>query len=332
MNLQLDDIDDEMSVSLLWSVGPNGTLRHKPTGMKVSPDDGISFEGREYKLSAEDIEPEAGSHLGAGACGVVSKGTIKLTGQPVAIKHVKVDDKDKREQLLNDIKGLVLAEGCPNLVQWYAGFVTKTTKTVSVVLEFMDLGSLADLKKRLQGAGVEPQMLSSITQQIMLGLKYLHERKLLHRDIKPENILHNRAGEVKLTDFGIAKDLDSTMQMAGTFVGTVTYMAPERCTGEDYSLASDIWSVGMVIYELSTGQYPFPNLSAFPVLFQHLCSEPEPRLDSALYPPDLCDFVACCITREIAKRPDTFVLCGHPYVTTNVPTQQDLSAWFATYC
>jgi serine/threonine protein kinase len=328
---ELDDCEGEF-VSGTWSIGPSGTMRHKQTGMKVSTDEGITFEGHEYKLSPEDLEMDPDHKLGAGACGVVSKGVIKKTGQQVAIKTVKVDDKPKREQLLNDIKGLILAEGCPNLVQWYAGFVSKKNGAVNVVLEFMDLGSLADLKRRCGSGGVETRMLASVTQQIMLGLAHLHNKKVLHRDIKPENILHNRAGEVKLTDFGIAKDLDATLAMAGTFVGTVTYMSPERCLGEDYSFASDIWSVGMVIYELSTGRYPFADISAFPVLYEHLCEKPEPRLDEALFPPDLCSFVGYCLTRDVARRPDTFSLCGHGYVTKDVPSQEELSGWLATFC
>merc|ERR1712217_872098 len=150
-----------------------------------------------------------------------------------------------------------------------------------------DLGSLADLKKRLLARQeiLPPIYLSCITAQIMKGLDHLHNKKLLHRDIKPENILHNHLGEVKLTDFGIAKDLDTTLAMANTFLGTVTYMSPERCLGQDYSLESDIWSVGMVIYELATCKYPFADISTFPVLFEHLCEKPEPRLDAGAFPP-----------------------------------------------
>merc|ERR1711920_1214219 len=103
----------------------------------------------------------------------------KSTGIPVAIKTVKVDDKGKREQLLNEIRGLVQAEGCPHLVQWYAGFVSKKTNAVHVALEFMDLGSLADLKKRAKAsgaetAGVPAQFLSCVVAQIMKGLLHLH--------------------------------------------------------------------------------------------------------------------------------------------------------------
>lgn len=332
MMLDCEDVDPEGSVSMTWSVDANGTMRHKTTGTKVSPEEGITFQGTEYKLGPKDIEYEEGSHLGAGACGVVMKGYIKTTGEPVAVKTIKVDDKGKLQQLLNELKGLVTAGGCPHLVQWYAGFLNKKTSAVHVALEFMDRGSLADLKKRLQGQGVPSQYLANISQQVMLGLCHLHDRHFLHRDIKPENILHNSAGEVKLTDFGIAKDLDSTLAMAGTFVGTVTYMSPERCLGETYDLGSDIWSVGMVYFELATGRYPFADVSTFPKLFDHLCEKPEPRLDEGQFPPPLCDFVAQCLTRDVARRPETRTLLNHEYVTVGVPTQQDLSAWLATFC
>ncbi|CAJ1360269.1 unnamed protein product, partial [Effrenium voratum] len=121
MMLDVDDMDSENSVSMTWSIDPSGTMRHRKTGTKVSTEDGITYEGMEYRLSPEDIELEPDSHLGAGACGVVLKGVIKHSGIPVAVKTVKVDDKAKREQLLNEIRGLIAADGCVNLVHWYAG-------------------------------------------------------------------------------------------------------------------------------------------------------------------------------------------------------------------
>merc|ERR1719263_1951250 len=196
----------------------------------------------------------------------------------------------------------------------------------------MDRGSLADLKKRVAAVGatgVPPRELACISQQIMIGLNHLHGHHLLHRDIKPENILHNSAGEVKLTDFGIAKDLDATLAMAGTFVGTVTYMSPERCLGEEYSLASDIWSVGMVIYELATGRYPFTNIESFPALFEQLCDKPEPRLDPVLFPPELCAFVGYCLTRDLAQRPETRILAQDVFVTHWPCSQAELAAYLA---
>jgi serine/threonine protein kinase len=335
--MSFDDVDEEQSVSMTWSIDPSGTMRHKGTGMKISAESGITTgDGKVYSLTADDIDINDGVTLGAGACGVVMKGIIKSSGLPVAIKTIKVDDKGKREQLLNEILGLVSVEGCPNLVQWYAAFCNKRTNAVHVALEFMDRGSLADLKNRVRpkvdasGVFVPARELACISRQIMIGLDHLHNRRLLHRDIKPENILHNAIGEVKLTDFGIAKDLDATIAVAGTFVGTVTYMSPERCLGEEYSLASDIWSVGMVIYELASGRYPFTNIESFPALFEQLCDKPEPTLDPALFPPELCYFVKCCLTRDLAQRPETRILAQDVFVTQCPCTQAELATYLST--
>ncbi|CAJ1366365.1 unnamed protein product, partial [Effrenium voratum] len=126
-------------------------------------------------------------------------------------------------------------------------------------------------------------------------------------------------------------DLDKTLAMAGTFVGTVTYMSPERCLGQDYSFASDIWSVGMVIFELSTGRYPFSDITSFPVLFDHLCEKPEPRLDPEYFPEELVEFDALCLTRDVSRRADTEYLLAHPYVTYNVPSADQLAEWLVSF-
>eukprot|EP00415_Alexandrium_ostenfeldii_P001518 UN1518 len=162
----------------------------------------------------------------------------------------------------------------------------------------------------------------------MEGMSFLHSKKLMHRDIKPGNILHNSRGEVKLTDFGIAKKMDDGMaSMAKTFVGTTIYMSPERLLGEDYSYGADVWSLGMTYYELATGKYPFPDTSSFPALFESLCEKPEPRLDAEVFPQRLCDYVAACLTRDVGKRLDALSLTRHDFVVTDASSPQDLAAW-----
>merc|ERR1719408_54357 len=178
----------------------------------------------------------------------------------------------------------------------------------------MDLGSLADLKRKLGGKPMPPAHVACIASQMVQGLFHLHTRKLLHRDVKPENVLHNRDGAVKLTDFGISKDLNSTVAVAATFVGMATYMSPERALGKDYSFASDVWSMGMVVYELACGRYPF-KAGSFMDLYQNLCVEEEPRLNPEEHSPALCDFVARCLTREPDRRPTAEHLLEHDIVT-----------------
>merc|ERR1712224_480389 len=101
--------------------------------------------------------------------------------------------------------------------------------------------------------------------------------------------------------------------------------------GEEYSLASDIWSFGMVIFEMATGRYPFRDVSSFPALMSSLCDRPEPRLDSSQFPASCCDFVAHCLTREVAKRPDTAWLSGHSFVAARASAaslaREELAEW-----
>jgi len=328
--LAFDDEDMTMSISMTWSVEQDGTLRHNPSGMRVSPDKGVQLDGREYRLSPHDIDLDRDHTLGTGSAGVVQAGVHKPTGMRVAVKTVKVDNKEKREQMLSEIKGLVLAAGCPYLVQWYAGFVAKDTGLVHVVVELMDRGSLADLRMRLGGKGVPPEHLASVAAQIARGLEHLHSRRLLHRDVKPENILHNSLGQVKLTDFGISKDLSSSAGAAATFVGTANYMAPERALGKDYSYKSDVWSAGMVVLELANGTYPFKTAN-FLELYECLCNQPEPRLDADSFPRPLCDFVARCLTREESERAETSSLARHQLVASQGEDQvANLALWLAT--
>mmetsp|Transcript_51624 Transcript_51624/g.109694 ORF Transcript_51624/g.109694 Transcript_51624/m.109694 type:complete len:333 (+) Transcript_51624:135-1133(+) len=311
--------DADHTVTGTWCWGEDGTLRHNPTGMEVSPDRGVEVDGRAYRLDPHDIEMERDGALGAGVTGVVEAGIHKPTGMMVAVKTVKVDKKEKREQMLNDIKGLIQAAGCPFLVQWYAGFSTKDTGLVKVVIEYMDRGSLADLRKKLGETGVPPHHLMCMASQMIHGLQHLQARRLLHRDVKPENVLHNQLGQVKLTDFGISKDLHA-VGLAQTFVGTAFYMAPERTSGKDYSFASDVWSTGMVVYELATGKYPYTT-KAFLDLYDCLNFQPEPRLTDD-FPPALCDFVAQCLTRDPSLRPDAETLLGHEAVNGQCGPEQ----------
>ena len=128
----------------------------------------------------------------------------------------------------------------------------------------------------------------------------------MHRDIKPDNILVNTDGFVKLTDFGISKQLDDTIAMAGTFVGTWLYMSPERMEGEMYSYEGDIWSLGIVLVELITGKFPFKTSKSFFDMQDAINNTPSPQVpDNENFSPELRDFVSRCLQKDTNLREST---------------------------
>jgi serine/threonine protein kinase len=304
--------------------GPDGTISHKTSGIEIGQKgfkDGI----HEFSIDPRDIEVcvlrrlwrrfiqvDQDILLGRGACGIVSRGIHIPTGTLLAIKAVQVNERGKREQLMNDIQALIKAQSCAYLVQLYAAYYHRQSGRVHVALELMDMGSLQDFLKRTRNSPIPENFIAVIAFQVLKGLEFLHAHKQLHRDIKPGNILLNSDGAVKLSDFGISKSLDNTANICDTFVGTATYMSPERAVGHDYSFSADVWSFGMVLYEMATGQHPFPSTSSFPVLFDCLCTKPEPRLSSS-FSPDLCELVQLCLSRDPLNRPSVSQLLGRDY-------------------
>ena len=121
------------------------------------------------------------------------------------------------------------------------------------------IGSLQDvIDNNLNGCHDEI-VLSSIAYQTVSGLQYLHDRKSIHRDIKPSNVLISSNGRVKLADFGLVCTLDQDQSLAHSFVGSFSYMSPERLIGEPYSYSADIWGLGITLYTLTLGHYPYIN-------------------------------------------------------------------------
>lgn len=125
---------------------------------------------------------------------------------------------------------------------------------VHIVLEYMDMGSVAALCK----SRMPEHIVGAMACQVAYGLHYLHkEKKIIHRDIKPSNLLVSSQGNVKIADFGVSGQLLNTHDNKQTWVGTAKYMSPERYLGSTYNASTDLWSLGMVILECITGQYPF---------------------------------------------------------------------------
>ena len=219
----------------------------------------------------------------------------------MALKSINIYDKDKRQQLKNDITTL-RDNNCPFLVKFFSAFFYDGT--VKLALEYMDLGSLdrvIDKIKNFPHPCTPEPILSKITQEILQGLLYLHKVKhQIHRDIKPGNILINSEGLVKLTDFGISRTVENTSGFSETFVGTKSYMSPERFLGKEYSFDSDLWSLGLVVFELATGKFPYDFSQVFIEHLNKILKDDEPELpNNGLFSDELRDFMSKCLKKGI---------------------------------
>jgi mitogen-activated protein kinase kinase len=173
--------------------------------------------------------------------------------------------------------------------------------------------SLDNIAKKIGPIRID--VLGKISEAVVEGLHYLYnEHKILHRDIKPSNILVNSRGQIKLCDFGVSGELINSI--ANTFVGTSTYMAPERIKGAQYSVKSDVWSLGLSLLELAIGRFPFDadgssagtRASAGPMgildLLQKIVNEPAPRLPkNAAFPRSLELMIEHCLIKDPDRRP-----------------------------
>ncbi|KAH7284485.1 hypothetical protein KP509_34G056300 [Ceratopteris richardii] len=264
--------------------------------------------------------------IGWGASSVVRKAIHIPTHRILALKKINIFEKDKRQQLLNEIRTLCEAPRAQGLVEFNGAFYTPDSGQISIALEYMDGGSLADIVRVKQR--IPEPILSVITRKVLQGLQFLHGvRHLVHRDIKPANLLVNLDGEPKITDFGISAGLDNSIAMCATFVGTVTYMSPERINNECYSYPADIWSLGLSLLECATGEFPY-NASKGPVnlMLQVMC-DPSPTLPEDQFSPEFRGFVDSCLQKEADSRPTAEQLLSHSFIRKYETTEIDLAGF-----
>ncbi len=201
---------------------------------------------------------ELGS-LGEGAGGAVTRAQLKGGKLVFALKVITTNpDPDVKKQIVREI-GFNKECASEHICRYYGAFVDPATATISIAMEFCEGGSLDSIYREVKrlGGRTGEKVLGKIAEGVLRGLTYLHSKKIIHRDIKPSNILLCRNGEVKLCDFGVSGDF-GTKGEANTFIGTSYYMAPERITGQSYTITSDVWSTGVTLLEVAQHRFPFP--------------------------------------------------------------------------
>ena len=180
-------------------------------------------------------------------------------------------------------------------------------------MEFCDAGSVDDLMKVIESPLNEYQI-ASIVQMVLLGLKFLHDKKIIHRDIKAGNILLNRDGFAKLGDFGVSATLSRTMSKRVSKIGTPYWMSPEVFSQKKYDTKTDIWSLGITCIQMAEGDPPNHNLRPFQIVKMIINKPPKGLTDPSKWSKEFNDFVSQCLIYDPEKRPSAIDLLSHPFI------------------
>ena len=236
------------------------------------------------------------------------------------IKQILIEGMDKKEKddVLNE--SIILAKlDHQNIIKFFEVFESEKPKQmINIVTEYADGGDLSEKIKERKNKNnyfTESEILDYFTQ-ICLAIKHIHENKIIHRDLKSGNIFLMKNGLVKLGDFGISKKFQKTTDKAKTFIGTPYYLSPEIIDGKPYDSKSDIWSLGVLLYEMMTFKMPF-NANSLPMLSVKITRgqyTPPPTI----YTKDLRELVTKCLTIDPKIRPSIHEILRMPIIQNRI--------------
>ena len=247
------------------------------------------FDGR-YRIQRK---------LGAGGMADVYLAEDQELGRRIAIKILNerhANDDQFIERFRREAKNAA-ALNHPNIVSIYDR--GEAEETYYIAMEFLDGRTLKEL---IVSRGAAPVNVAiEYARQILSALRFAHRHGIVHRDIKPHNVMVDGEGRVKVTDFGIARAGTSQMTEAGSIVGTAQYLSPEQARGGEVDPRSDLYSLGIVLYELLTGKTPFDGETPVEIAMKHLSTAPQPP---SKLRPDVPPELDMVVMRALAKNPD----------------------------
>ena len=258
--------------------------------------------------------------LGEGSFGRAYLAQCDNDNNKYVIKQITLegmDDEEKRETF-NEAKILKKLDH-PNIIKFKEVFLQRQPKpALNIVTEYADggdLGQKIEKQKKVKVPLSEAQILDYITQ-ICLALQHIHKKKIIHRDLKSGNIFLMKSGIVKVGDFGIAKGLQSTWEKAKTFVGTPYFLSPEIINNQPYDNKSDIWALGVLLYELMTFQMPF-NAVSLPMLSIKI-NRGVYKAPPSTYSSDIRNLLKKCLTVNPDKRPSIDEILKLPLIKNRI--------------
>ena len=240
--------------------------------------------------------------LGEGAFGKAFLVECQSQGELAVIKQVDIGrmSEAEKQDTLKEAK-ILEALNHPNVIRFREVYKTKKGK-LCIVMDYADGGDLQKMIQAQKGKYFPESLVLDWFTQICLGLKHVHDRKILHRDIKCQNVFLTKANIIKLGDFGIARVLKHTVEVAKSMVGTPYYLSPEIIESRPYSFKSDIWSLGVMLYELCALKPPFEGMNLHFLALKIIRGEFAPL--PAHYSRELKTLVSQMLTMDVARRPN----------------------------
>lgn len=274
------------------------------------------------EIRGSTLKWKMGDFIGSGNFGQVYRGMEVESGKIIAVKIIPSSNSANKDIVTSfEMELNILQKLKHKHIVQYLGHET-FDNSLHIYLEYMSGGNITNI---LSKYGALPEKTVKVyAKQILAGLIYLHENKVVHKDIKGANILVDGDGTVKLADFGCSTQFEKTLSnfdsfLANTIQGSIPWMAPEVVKETGYGRRSDIWSFGCTILEMATGKLPWSHYlfdNPVAVLMKIATSDEIPLIPETLSE-DLKSFLSLCLQRDPTKRPHAQDLIIHPFLTNN---------------
>lgn len=260
------------------------------------------------EVNSNDERYKIEARIGSGAMATVYRAYDQRLNRIVALKilHDHLATNNELRLRFEQEARLAARIDHPNVVRIY-DFGLNNKDQIFMVSEFVDGRSLTLSLRRYMSQSnpyLSPVLAALVAHEIARGIEAAHRHSVIHRDLKPDNVLVSNQGEVKLTDFGVARPFDSAMTQVGQFIGSLTYASPEQIQGDKVDARSDIFSFGVILFELLTGQLPFRSTNPTDLAIK-ITQAKVPPLNQVRpsVPFELDSIVRKCLRADPAERP-----------------------------
>ena len=249
--------------------------------------------------------------IGIGSTCKVYKGISKKTNKIYAIKVCNELEK-YYDSIINELNILRLVKNKSNNIEkFYGVYFSKDENTIWIILEYFEYGNIMSYLTKINYP-INEELISTIIQNVLFGLLYLHSINIIHRDIKCQNLLLSDEGRVKISDFGIS--INKNVLNSNNRVGTPYWMSPEVINRQRYNEKTDIWSLGIICYELVEGEPPYSEFKPNVVMKKIIENPIKGLKNPEKYSNEFNDFVRLCLNVDFNKRPNIPQLLEHKFI------------------